>query len=72
MLAELLMAGSDSHRVLIAEATSQALSRPETISNNHLRAFLTHLQNTATKPPRITPEGRRQWLHLVPPSEPAK
>ena len=72
VLAELLLASSDSNRVLVAEATSQALNHPETIANDHLRAFLTYPQTTATKPPRVTPEGRRQWLHLVPPSKPTK
>lgn len=72
VLSELLLASSDSNRALVAEATSQALSRPETIANDHMREFLSHLHTMATKPPRVTPEGRRQWLHLVPPSKPTK
>ena len=70
VFAELVMAGSAEIKTVVAEATRQALARPETIQNTFLADQLRELNRFASLPSRTTPDGRRAHFQVIPGEKP--
>ena len=70
VFAELVMAGSTEIKTVVAEATRQALARPETIQNTFLADQLRELNRLASLPSRTTPDGRRAHFQVIPGDKP--
>ena len=60
-----LLSGLPESKRLMAEALSQVLERPETMPNEYALDALRLVLEDASRPSRLTPEGRRAWIHLV-------
>lgn len=60
-----LLSGLPESKRLMAEALAQVLERPETMPNEYALGVLGSVLEEVSRPSRVTPEGRRAWLHLV-------
>jgi hypothetical protein len=66
LFAEVVMKASPEVKRLCAEEFGQVLARPDLATNPRFTELLQQLHVAATNPTRLTPDGRRAWLHLVP------
>jgi len=65
LLWEILFHVCPEQRQAVIEVLGQVLARPESTPNPHQREFLQEVYKIARQPSRLTPEGRRGWLHLA-------
>ena len=65
ILVEILFETNPKFKKTTEDAISQIVSRPELLPNDYAKELLSHLLKAAQNQTRLTPEGRRSWLHPV-------
>lgn len=70
VVTEILISQSQDQKNALSDGLRQLLDRDDGLENKKAREILDNLQKIAASPSRLTPEGRRSWLHVVPDPEP--
>lgn len=63
---ELLLSQSAQQKQIVAQGLSQVLAHPERVENQYCLEILHSIQEAAQAPSRTSPEGRREWMCIVP------
>lgn len=66
VLLELMLGSQPAIKQQVALGLGQVLARPELTPLPALRELYRQLEEVARRPSRTTPEGRREWISVVP------
>lgn len=69
IIIELLLSQSPQQKSAVSLGLSQILAHPERVQNQYCLKILKEIQGVVKSPSRTTPEGRREWMSVVPQSD---